>query len=489
MIEKLQFGMSDFVALLPEIILCVFALLITVYDFMSKRTNKALISYMSQVAFFVTLIATFTLIGNNYTAYSGMFVIDTFAIFIKVVILLVAMISVAASHRFITDEGYESGEYYILIMFSVLGMMIMASATDLISVFVGLELMAIPCYFLTGFFKKQNRSIEGALKYFLMGAFSSAVLAYGISFVYGVTGTTNLHKIAEFFATQGVDINNPALYLVLTLFVAGFGFKIAAVPFHMWCPDVYEGAPTPITAFMSTAVKAASFAAFLRVYATALPALHINWAPTLAVLAALTMTIGNIVALTQSSFKRMLAYSSIAHAGYILIGLVALKVSDGVASVLFYLIAYAFANMGPFIIIILLRTKNSSGEMLTDLHGLGKRAPLLAGIMLIFMFSLTGLPPTGGFPGKYYLFYAAVQSNYVWLTVVACINTAISAFYYFKVGMYMYMHEPRNTEELEKPSTPVLTALYICVGMTLLIGIMPHRFFEAAKQSIMLLTS
>jgi NADH-quinone oxidoreductase subunit N len=484
MIEKLQFGMNDFIALIPEIILCTFALLILIYDFILNKKDKKLVSYFTLTSLFVTLIAVLSLIGKSYTAYSGMFVLDNFGIFLKTVILIIAILSVAISHKYITDAGYESGEYYVLIMFSVIGMMIMSSAADLITMFVGLELMAIPCYFLTGIFKKEQRSVEGALKYFLMGAFSSAILAYGISFVYGITRTTNLYEIAKYFAAPGANLNNPVLYLVLILFVAGFGFKIAAVPFHMWCPDVYEGAPTPITAFMSTAVKAASFAMFLRVYATSLVALHINWAPTLAVLAALTMTIGNIVALTQRSFKRLLAYSSIAHAGYILIGLIAVKVADGVSSVLFYLLVYSFINIGPFIIIILLKTKNTSGEMLSDLHGLSKREPILAALLLVFMFALTGLPPTAGFVGKYYLFLAAVKAKYVWLTIVACINTAISAYYYFKVGMLIYMYEPKSDENIPKPAKPVLAALYTCAAMTIIIGIMPGPFLNAVQKSI-----
>ena len=484
MIEKLQFGMSDFIALIPEIILCTFALLISIYYFMSKKKDKKLISYITQACLVITLVAVLFLIGKSYTAYSGMYVIDSFGIFLKILVLIVSILTVAFSHRFITQEGYESGEYYTLMLFSVLGMMILVSASDLVSMFVGLELMAIPCYFLTGIFKRDQRSIEGALKYFLMGAFSSAVLAYGISFVYGVTGTTNLYAIGKYFAAPGANINNPILYLVLILFVAGFGFKIAAVPFHMWCPDVYEGAPTPITAFMSTAVKAASFAMFLRVYATSLVALHVNWAPTLAILAALTMTVGNVIALTQRSLKRMLAYSSIAHAGYILIGLIAVKVADGISSVLFYLLVYAFMNVGPFIIIVILRTKKTSGEMLSDLHGLSKREPVLAVIMLIFLFALTGLPPTGGFVAKYYLFLAAVKAEYVWLTVVACVNTAISAYVYFRVVTLMYMYEPKSDENIPKPAKSVLAALYTCAALTIITGIIPGPFLKMVQKSI-----
>jgi NADH-quinone oxidoreductase subunit N len=476
--------MNDIVALLPEILLCIFVLLISVYDFLINKKGKKDIACMSSISLTVALIATLALIGKSYTAYSGMFVIDNFSIFLKVTILLVSLLTVAMSHRFITEEGYESGEYYTLILYSVLGMMIMVSSADLISMFIGMELMAIPCYFLTGIFKRQARAVEGALKYFLMGAFASAVLVYGISFVYGITGTTNMYEIAEYFSAGG-DINNPVFYLVLVLFVAGFGFKIAAVPFHMWCPDVYEGAPTPITAFMSTAVKAASFAMFLRVYAISLPELHINWAPTLAVLTVITMTIGNVIALTQKSFKRMLAYSSIAHGGYILIGLIAVTVSDAVPSVLFYIFVYAFMNLGPFIIIILLKTKSSNGESNDDLYGLGKRNPMLAIFILIFMFALTGLPPTGGFIAKYYLFLAAVKANYSWVAIIACVNTAISAFFYFRVGMFMYMHEPRVKEELPVPARPVMVSLYVCVFITLLTGIWPGPFLDAVQKSLM----
>ncbi len=530
MIETLHtFTSGDFTGLMPEIILCAFVLLISIYDFMSKNKDKEIVSYLTQIGLLATLISVLSLIGDTaagdkaYVAYNGMFVLDNFAIFLKAVVLMVAVMTVAISHKYNKEAGYESGEYYTLIMFAVLGMMIMVSGGDLISIFVGLELMAIPCYFLTGVFKKDSRSIEAALKYFLMGAFSSAVLAYGISFVYGVIGSTNLEAIASFFdlaviakAKAGVGmavtpeimsaasaelatrLSNPIFYLVLVLFAAGFGFKIAAAPFHMWCPDVYEGAPTPITGFMSTAVKAASFAIFLRVYATGLFALHVNWAFTLGILSALTMTVGNFLAVTQKSVKRMLAYSSIAHAGYIMMGLVSIgivtfdgvtlsinRIDDGMASVLFYLVTYAFMNLGPFIIIMMLRTKRNSGEMMADFHGLGKRAPILAALMLLFMFGLTGLPPTGGFIAKYYLFYAAVKANFTWLTIVACVNTAVSAFYYFRLGMVMYMYEPKIDEEINASPKAVHAVLYICVLVTLWIGIFPDKFFEAAKHSLM----
>ena len=483
--EKLQFTTNDFIAVIPEIILCLSALFISVIDFMSSGKGKKAVACMAGIALTVTLISVLLLNGKNYTAYSGMFIIDSYAMFIKVIVLLAAILTVAISHRYISEAGYELGEYYTLILFSVLGMMTMASGGDLISIFIGLELMAIPCYFLTGIFKRQKRSMEGALKYFLMGAFSSAVLLYGISFLYGITGTTNLYEIAQYFTTPAANINNPIFYLVLVLLVAGFGFKISAVPFHMWCPDVYEAAPTPITAFMSTAVKAASFAIFLRVYATALAPLHVNWAPTLAVLAALTMTVGNVIALTQKSFKRMLAYSSIAHAGYILIGLVSLTVADGVSSVLFYLLVYTFMNIGPFIIIMLLRTKNRDGESLDDVKGLGKRSPLLAAFIMVFLFALTGLPPTGGFIAKYYLFLAAFKANFLWLTIVACVNTAISAFYYFRVCMYMYMYEPTVEEELITPARPVMIALYTSIVFTLLTGMIPGPFLDFVQKSVM----
>jgi NADH-quinone oxidoreductase subunit N len=465
--------MSEFPPLgpvMPEILMTGFALLILVLDLVIKR--KETLAFLSVAAAAVVMYAV---LGTSGVTFAGMFAADGYSMFFKLIFLLSLMLSVLISVKYIAVERVNYGEYYSLMLFSTLGMMIMASAGDLIVLYLGLELMALSTYVLAGFVRHAVKSNEAAVKYFLLGAFASALLLYGISLLYGLTGTTDIKGVATYISDNGLA-GNPALMLSVILFVVAFGFKIAAAPFHMWAPDVYEGAPTSITA--------AGFAAMGRVFLVAFGSLHVQWASILIPLAIVTMAVGNIIALSQTNIKRMLAYSSIAHAGYALIGIIA-GTPEGLAGMMSYLLIYAFMNIGAFAIIIMLRSEGFSGENISDYEGLSKKHPFSAALMLIFMFSLTGIPPTAGFIGKFYVFMAAVNAGYTWLVVVAVIFSAISAFFYMRIVMYMYMKEPRL--EVELTTSPALgLALAISALGVLVIGVLPGRLLDLARIAITL---
>ncbi|MCG2721274.1 MAG: NADH-quinone oxidoreductase subunit N, partial [Thermodesulfovibrionales bacterium] len=391
------------------------------------------------------------------------------------------ILSILISIKYIAVEKVNYGEYYSLILFSTIGMMIMASAADLIVLYLGLELMALSTYVLAGFIRHSIKSTEAALKYFLLGAFSSAFLLYGISIIYGLTGTTDIKAIAAFITEKGLA-DNLALLLSISFFIVAFGFKIAAAPFHMWTPDVYEGAPTSVTAFMSVGPKAAGFAVLGRVFLIGFAAAKVDWAVMLIPIAILTMAVGNIIALSQTNIKRMLAYSSIAHAGYALLGIITAN-TEGLASVMNYLMIYAFMNIGAFAVIIMLRSEGFKGEEITDYEGLSKTHPLAAALMLIFMFSLTGIPPTAGFIGKFYIFMAAINAGYTWLVLVAVIFSAISAYFYLRIVMYMYMRDPKTEVVLTTSFTNGI-ALGITTAAVLIIGVLPSALLNLARAAV-----
>jgi NADH-quinone oxidoreductase subunit N len=367
------------------------------------------------------------------------------------------------------------------VLFSTLGMMLMASGGDLVVIFLGLETLSLALYTLCGFRRAELRSNESALKYLLLGAFASGFFLYGIALIYGATGTTVLRRVAAFLADG--KSHGPLLVIGGGLLLVGFGFKVASVPFHMWTPDVYEGAPTSVTAFMIAGTKAAAFAAFLRVFLLALPTLHMQWSAAIWVLAVLTMTLGNLVALVQNNVKRMLAYSSIAHAGYVLVAVVA-GGSSGASSVLFYLVAYALMNLGAFAAIIALQGHGQELLFLGDYAGLGFRRPALAACMALFMFSLAGIPPTAGFMGKLYIFSAALEAHYPVLAVIGVLNSVVSVYFYLRLIVIMYMTEPA-TERLPVPrSAPAVLAVGMSALGTLQIGLFPARLLDLARQSI-----
>ncbi|MDA8104789.1 MAG: NADH-quinone oxidoreductase subunit N [Nitrospiraceae bacterium] len=469
----MQFMMPDLRPLTPEILMTVLSLLILLSDLVIKRKETiALLSILGIVA------VAFTFRDSLGVTFNGMFISDGYSRFFGIIFVLNVILTVLISVKYIGIERVNFGEYYSLILFSTLGMMIMASAGDLIVLYLGLELMALSTYILAGFIRYDIKSNEAAMKYFLLGAFASAFLLYGTSMIYGLTGTTNIRAIAGYILLHGL-MGNPALTLAMALFVVAFSFKIAAVPFHMWAPDAYEGAPTSITAFMSVGPKAAGFAVMGRVLLDGLYPIKPEWSAVLIPIAILTMGVGNIVALSQTNIKRMLAYSSIAHAGYALLGVIA-GTADGLASVMNYMLIYAFMNIGAFAVIIMLRTEGFKGDNITDYEGLSKTHPVLSALMLVFMFSLTGIPPTAGFMGKFYLFMSAVNAGYTWVVIIAVIFSAISAYFYLRIVMYMYMKEPK--QEVAISTSPSMSlALAITLFGVIAIGVLPASVVHLAR--------
>jgi NADH-quinone oxidoreductase subunit N len=468
--------MPDLRPVMPEIIMTILALVTLMADLVLKR--KETVAFISVLSIFAVAYSAFSYRGAHGEVFGGMFIADGYSMFFKMIFFLNVVLTVLISIKYIAVEKVNFGEYYSLILFSTLGMMVMASAGDLITLYLGLELMALSTYILAGFLRHDIKSNEAAMKYFLLGAFASALLLYGTSMIYGLTGTTNLRGISSYVYRHGLA-NNPVLVLSMVLFAVAFSFKIAAVPFHMWAPDAYEGAPTSITAFMSVGPKAAGFAVLGRVFLTAFGLITINWAVILIPIAVLTMAVGNIVALSQTNIKRMLAYSSIAHAGYALLGIIS-RTPDGMASLMNYLLIYAFMNIGAFAVIIMLRSEGFKGDKISDFEGLSKTHPLAAALMLVFMFSLTGIPPTAGFMGKFYLFMSAINAGYINLVIIAVIFSAISAYFYLRIVMYMYMKDPKETVVLTTSPSMGL-ALTLTTVAVLVIGVLPTTLVDFAR--------
>jgi len=468
---------SDFYYILPELVLTGGALLVLIADVLLPRGSK-LLPAITLLAIGATLASLVPFVNTHVEVAHGLIAVDRFALFFKIVFLGSAALTVLMSVRYLEIEGASPGEYYFLILCATLGMMVMAGGIDLITTFIGLETMAVSFYILTGFIKPNQRSNEAAVKYFLLGAFSLGILLYGMSLMYGLSGTTNLRIMATAFIGQERD---PRLVLAVMLVVAGIGFKIAAVPFHMWAPDVYEGAPTPVTAFLSVGSKAASFAMLLRIFLEGMPSMSADWRLLFEILAVVTMTVGNLAALTQTNLKRMLAYSSIAHAGYLLIGVVA-GTPRGVTAMLIYLSIYAFMQLGAFMVIVMMRREDVAGDELKDFAGLYLRHPLAAFAMLLFMLSLGGIPPTAGFMGKFWLFGAAIDAGYVWLALIGVLNSAVSLYYYIRLVVFMYLKQPGGGSE-PKMTPAVGLALGLAVVATLLFGVYPDRLFAVAEAS------
>ncbi len=425
----------------------------------------------------IAFIFALGLFGRSGISFAGAISLDNFAAFFELVILASAAIVVLMSIEYVSALGLPAAEYYSLILFATLGMMLMATGGDLIVIFIGLEVMSISVYVLAGFLRRNLKSNEAALKYFLMGAFSTAFLLYGIALVYGATGTIKLGPIRA--ALSGAMATNPLLLSGLGLMLAGFGFKVAAVPFHMWTPDAYEGAPTPVTAFMAVGVKLGAFAGFMRIFMIHLGPVSVHWSWVLWVLAALTMTVGNLAALVQANIKRMLAYSAIAHAGYVLVGMAAAGSQAG-GAIIYYLLGYAFTNLGAFAVVIALERRGVEGGLIADYRGLAARHPALAAAMALFLLSLTGVPPLSGFVGKFYIFSAALNAGLVGLVIIAVLNSVISAYYYISVIVAMYMQEG-GAEFGPLDSRPALiAALSVAAIATVLIGIYPEPYLTGA---------
>ncbi len=477
---------ADVLHALPEVFLGVVAIIVLIFSFAAPG-RRAWIQTLSVIGvlgtgvlLFRAAVPLFQSGGAAVSVFSGTYLVDKFAIFFKVIFLIATLLVILMSMDYLPLVGAPVGEFYAILLFSTLGMMFIASGGNLLTLYIGLETMSISIYVLCGFLKREQKSNEAALKYLLMGAFSSGVILYGIALLYGLSGALGFKEIATTIAKT--DFANPALLVAMVMLTAGFGFKIAAVPFHMYVPDVYEGAPTAVTAFLAVASEAAGVAALLRVFLGAMPLIQVNWTVLFWILSVLTMTIGNVVAMAQDNIKRMLAYSSIAHIGYVLIGFVA-GTERGISAVLFYVLVYAFMTAGAFAMVILLRTETVKGDLIEDFAGLGEVKPIAAAAMLIFLLSLTGIPPTAGFVGKFYLFSAAIDAQYVWLALIAVINTAISLFYYMRVAMVMYMREAPKTLVVSS-SRPLYWAVTLAVLGTLIIGIYPGPFLELAQASV-----
>lgn len=419
--------------------------------------------------------------------FGGMMVSDGFAQFFNVLFLFSAAVTAVVSLKYLDREDMQHPEYYLLIMLSTLGMMLMGSSINLMMIFIALELMSLSVYVLVGFRRADRRSNEAAMKYFILGSAASAVMLYGAALLYGATGTLNIREIAQ-VAKANPGLMTSMFGLGAWLVFTGFLFKVAAVPFHMWMPDVYEGAPAPITGFMTTGIKAASFAAFVRVFhslgygATLSEAIQTHLHHILWVCAVLTMVLGNVIALTQTNLKRMLAYSSIAHTGYLIVGLLAAPKSElGYAPVVVYLVSYTAMNLGAFLILTMMAKKNDLGLNLQDLSGLARSQPWLAFALAVFLFSLAGIPPMAGFIAKYLLFYGAVQAGEISITVIAVLCSAVSVYYYLRVLVYMYMRDPVGTVERVSHSKWAMAACALLVAITLQVGILPASLLEVAK--------
>ncbi|MGA2491024.1 MAG: NADH-quinone oxidoreductase subunit N [Anaerolineales bacterium] len=479
---------SDLNTLLPLIFLTAWACVLLLVDLFIPKGHKGWTAFLSAVGLAGTMGLTIAHFGQEGIAFSGMVVLDGFSSFLDMLFLASGLLGIALAYDYLKRMNIERGEYYALLLFSVTGMMLMAQAADLIVIFLALELLSIPLYVLSAFARPRLDSEEAGLKYFLLGAFSTGFVVYGIALVFGATGTTQLTEIVSAVAGlgSGPAVSLPLLDVGAALVLVGFGFKVAAVPFHMWTPDVYQGAPTSVTGFMAVGAKAAGFAALLRIFVTALPALDVDLVPVLWGLAALTMLVGNLLAISQTNIKRMLAYSSIAHAGYILMALVAygkpLVARDAVASALFYLVTYALTSYGTWAVVIALEKADGKGLEIADYAGLGRKRPLLAAAMTVFMLSLTGMPPTLGLVGKFYLFRTAIQGGFIGLAVIGVLTSLISAYYYLRVVVTMYMREgePETTREPWLDLTWSLTAL-----ATVVLSFLPMALFTWASGAVL----
>jgi NADH-quinone oxidoreductase subunit N len=466
----------------PWLTLTVTAILILVLDALSAKGRKVNFSYLALAGLAVAAVQAIGLWGKTGTDFARMVFLDNFSNFFYLIFILGAALTVLISRSYLEDYGKNLGEYYALVLFATVGMMLMASGAHLIMIFLGIEVMSIAVYVLAGLFREDLRSNEAALKYLILGSFSSAFLLFGMAMLYGAAGgTLFLSDLAGRLAAAGSM--QPLTLLAIGLLIVGFGFKVASAPFHMWTPDVYEGAPTSVTAFMAVAVKAAAFAAFARVFFLAFPALKVDWNMLLWVLAVATMTIGNVVAIAQTNIKRMLAYSSIAHAGYLLVALVAAN-QLGAMSLLYYLLAYTLMNLGAFGVVILVGRKKDSYLNIYDYAGLGAQHPVLAASMALFMFALAGMPPTAGFVGKFYIFSAAIQAGYIWLAILGVMNSLVSVYYYLRITVLMYM-KPAEADLGPVAFSPAQTAVVaVTAAGVLLIGIFPGCLYNLAMNAV-----
>ncbi|MBV8830950.1 MAG: NADH-quinone oxidoreductase subunit N [Acidobacteriaceae bacterium] len=481
MLGNFQPHAVEYLRFLPEIILTLFGIVIMMAEATAKDEKRTWLGVVSLVAMALAFLANLWAYAEPGYAFQNMIIADGYGTFFRGLVLIVGFLCVLASLSYMDREGVKSGEYYSLILFSLVGQCILATCADLIMVFIGLEISSIATYILAGFLRDDQRNNEAALKYFLLGSFATAFLLYGIAWIYGLVGSTNLDEIRRVLESgqqPGVLIG-----LAMALLFVGFGFKVSIAPFQMWAPDVYQGASAPVSAFMSAGPKAAAFAIFFRVFMTCFRGMDQRWIPLVWGCALLTMLIGNLAALLQTNVKRLLGYSSIAHAGYVLVALTAGS-QVGITAAMFYLASYALMNIGAFAVISHVAAKNERHVRIEDLAGLGRREPVTAALLSIFVFSLIGVPLTGGFFGKFYVFQAALNSHLVWLTVLGLINSAIAAYYYLKIIVAIYMREPDGfMAELPPPAPSLSIAIWASALGVLFLGIFPSAVLSFASAS------
>jgi NADH-quinone oxidoreductase subunit N len=466
--------MSDYVAIIPMVSVALAATASMLAEAFRQPEERMPLFWLGLIGLVGAAMSSIMLWDADARSF-GVVRSDNFALFINLILCLVGILTMLFSAEIVEREGLPPGEFYALTLFGLSGMMLMAAATDLLVIFLALEVLSLSVYVLTGLRRASAAGAEAAFKYFLLGSFSSAFFLYGIAFAFAVSGSTRLEQLGVAFSAQGAPPT-------LALLAVGFAFKVSAVPFHMWTPDAYEGAPTIVTAFMSTGVKAAAFAAFVRVFLAPLEPLKSDWVPVLSVIAAATMILGTVVGVVQTNIKRMLAYSSIAHAGYLLLGIIATS-ATGKAAVLFYLLSYAVTNIGALGIVALLGTPQNEHDELRDFAGLWRSRPGLAGLMTLFLLSLGGFPPTAGFIGKWYIFAAAVERGYYWLAILGALTSVVSVFFYLRIVVMMYM-----TEGSETPRPPVagvaIAGLALATFAVLYLGVLPTKVIDLALDSI-----
>jgi len=470
---------TDLVAIIPEIILTITAICVLSLEMMRlSRSNVSL--FVSSLGLVIAGIVVIQGNISNIVLFGGMLQLNHYSVFFDILYLLVGLLTLMFSQEYLINKGAElRAEYPALILFSVIGMMLMTRANDLVILFLGLELLSLSLYVLVGFLRNSPLSNESGIKYLLLGAFSTGFFLFGASLTYGATGTTNYNEIALAISSESI-LSNIYLSLGIGLLLIGFAFKVALVPFHLWSPDVYQGSPTPITGFLCTAPKAAGFGALIKLFITAFPEVHSSWQELFWILAALTMSLGNISALVQTNVKRMLAFSSVSHAGYLLMGVLVFN-WDGISAVLFYLVVYSAMNLGAFSIISIVE-RDDKGMTFRDYRGLSSNNPLLAIFMALFMLSLAGFPPTAGFIAKYGLLSAAAANGYIWLVIIAVLNTLLSAYYYLRLIVNMYMKKEDDTEELKYTIMNQYFVGLLAV-IILILGIAPNFLLEIAEKA------
>jgi NADH-quinone oxidoreductase subunit N len=472
---------STIAAIIPMLIVVLAAVAAMLAEAFREPGERMWIAGLGLIGLAGAAVASVSLWDSDMSSF-GVVRADNFALFINLVLCVIGVLTMLLSNDVVEREGLPAGEYYALTLFGLAGMMLMASATDLLVIFLALEVLSLSVYVLTALRRSSERGAEAGFKYFLLGAFSSAFFLYGIAFAFAVSGSTRLDQLGTALSAQGAGEPSTLALLAVGFLAVGFAFKVSAVPFHMWTPDAYEGAPTLVTAFMSTGVKAAAFGALVRVFLSPLEPLKSEWIPVLSVIAAATMILGTVVGVLQTNIKRMLAYSSIAHAGYILLGVVA-TTATGKAAVLFYLLSYAVANLGALGIVAVLGTRESEHAELRDFAGLWKSRPGLAGLMTVFLLSLGGFPPMAGFIGKWYIFSAAVERGYYWLAIIGVLTSVVSVFFYLRIVVMMYMTDGAEIERPRLPAT-ALAGLVLATAAVFYLGVLPTRVLNLALDSI-----